>query len=200
VRYWLLFIDWRLEKRLREKTMLQRLMQDHKHIAILLNILSNKLTRLADGQGVNFNLVRDIVEYMQGYAEHSHHPLEDIIFDYYSNKTGQANCGQLYNEHHRLAETSGALVYSLNMILSDVVISREKLINDLQEYIELQQRHMQYEEQEVFPNFIKTLDDSDWQKITVLCQKRLIEDPLFNDNDKTIFEDLRDYIEHADNK
>ncbi|WP_443019454.1 hemerythrin domain-containing protein, partial [Shewanella sp. SG41-4] len=91
-------------------------------------------------------------------------------------------------------------VYSLNMILSDVVISRDKLINDLQEYIELQQLHMQYEEREVFPNFVKALDNNDWQKINVLCQNRLIEDPLFNDNDKTIFEDLRTYIEHADNK
>ena len=180
--------------------MLQRLMRDHKNIAILLNILSNKLARLADGQGVDFNLVRDIVEYMQGYAEHSHHPLEDIIFDYYSNKAGLANCGQLYHEHHRLAEASGALVYSLNMILSDVVISREKLINDLKDYIELQQLHMQYEERDVFPNFVKVLDDNDWEKVTVLCQKRLIDDPLFNDNDKTIFEDLRTYIENADNK
>lgn len=180
--------------------MLQRLMHDHKNIATLLNILSNKLTRLAEGQGVDFHLVRDIVEYMQSYAEHSHHPLEDIIFDYYSNKTGQANCGQLYNEHHRLAAASGALVYSLNMILSDVVISREKLINDLQDYIELQLSHMQYEERDVFPNFVKVFDDSDWQKITVLCQKRLIDDPLFNDNDKTMFEDLRSYIENADKK
>ncbi|MGE6568258.1 hemerythrin domain-containing protein [Shewanella vesiculosa] len=180
--------------------MLQRLMHDHKHIAILLNILSNKLTRLADGQGVNFNLVRDIVEYMQSYAEHSHHPLEDIIFDYYSNKIGQANSGQLYNEHHRLAEASSALVYSLNMILSDVVISRDQLVKDLQEYIELQEKHMQYEERDVFPNFVNVFDEKDWQKVTVLCEKRLIEDPLFNDSNKTVFEDLRAYIEHADNK
>ncbi|MGX9462434.1 hemerythrin domain-containing protein [Shewanella sp. A14] len=178
--------------------MLQRLMRDHKHIAILLNILSNKLTRLSEGNGVNFNLVRDIVEYMQNYAEHSHHPLEDTIFDYYSNKMGLANCGQLFNEHHRLAEASGALVYSLNMILSDVVISREKLINDLHEYIQLQQLHMQYEEREVFPLFESTLDENDWKKVSVLCQKRLIEDPLFNDNDKSMFEELRAYIEKVD--
>jgi len=180
--------------------MLQRLMRDHKHIAILLNILSNKLTRLADGQGVNFNLVRDIVEYMQDYAEHSHHPLEEIIFDFYSNKVGRANSGQMFNEHHRLAEASRALVYSLNMILSDVVISREKLIKDLQEYLELQQLHMEYEEREVFPQFVNKLDEVDWQKIDVLSQKRLMDDPLFNDNGKTSFEDLRAYIENVDSK
>ena len=180
--------------------MLQRLRRDHKHIAILLNILADKQARLAEGNSVNFNLIRDIVEYMQGYAEHSHHPLEDIIYDYYSNKAGLANCGQLYNEHHRLAEASGVLIYSLNMILSDVVISREKLVNDLKEYIELQQLHMQYEEREVFPNFEKVLDDNDWQKVEILCQKRLIDDPLFNDNEKTLFEDLRKYIDKADSK
>ena len=84
------------------------------------------------------------------------------------------------------------------MILSDVVISREKLIKDLKDYIQLQQLHMEYEEREVFPLFVSTLDDNDWDRVAILCQQRLVDDPLFNDNDKSMFEDLRAYIDRVD--
>lgn len=183
-----------------EKTMLKRLKRDHQHIAILLDILSNKNNRLIEGEAVNFNLVRDIVEYMQGYAEHSHHPLEDITYQYYVKKMSVPNSEQLHDEHDKLAQVSGSLMYSLNMILSDIVISREKLINDLANYIKLQVAHMQFEEQEIFPHFAKSLDGEDWQKIEHLCQKKLVDDPLFSENDNAIFDDLRTYIANVDKK
>ena len=183
-----------------EKTMLKRLKRDHQHIAILLDILNNKNSRLIEGEAVNFNLVRDIVEYMQGYAEHSHHPLEDITYHYYVKKMSVPNSEQLRNEHDKLAQVSGSLMYSLNMILSDIVISREKLINDLANYIKLQVEHMQYEEQEIFPLFAKSLNDDDWHKVEQLCNKKLVDDPLFSENDNAIFDDLRAYIANVERK
>lgn len=183
-----------------EKAMLKRLMRDHQHITILLNILINKNTRLTEGEAVNFNLIRDIVEYMQGYAEHSHHPVEDIIYHYYAQKMSISNSEQLSDEHDKLAQVSGSLMYSLNMILSDIVISRDKLIKDLATYINLQVAHMQFEETEVFPHFAKTLDSGDWQKIELLCHKKLVDDPLFSQDDNVIFEELRQYIVKAEKK
>ncbi|MCW3173412.1 hemerythrin domain-containing protein [Shewanella subflava] len=180
--------------------MLKRLKRDHQHIAILLDILNNKNSRLIEGEPVNFNLVRDIVEYMQGYAEHSHHPLEDITYHYYVKKMSVPNSEQLRNEHDKLAQVSGSLMYSLNMILSDIVISREKLINDLANYIKLQVEHMQYEEQEIFPLFAKSLNDDDWHKVEQLCNKKLVDDPLFSENDNAIFDDLRAYIANVERK
>ncbi|UJF23489.1 hemerythrin domain-containing protein [Shewanella sp. OMA3-2] len=180
--------------------MLKRLMRDHQHITILLNILTNKNARLAEGEAVNFNLIRDIVEYMQGYAEHSHHPVEDITYHYYAQKMSIPNSDQLSDEHDKLAQVSGSLMYSLNMVLSDVVISRDKLINDLANYIHLQVGHMQFEETEIFPHLAKTLDSSDWQNIELLCQNKLVDDPLFSQDDNIIFEELRQYIVKAENK
>nr|WP_283104700.1 hemerythrin domain-containing protein [Shewanella olleyana] len=183
-----------------DKMILKRLMNDHKHIAILLNVLAKKNTKLAEGEAVNFALIRDVVEYMQVYAEHSHHPLEDITYDYFVKKFSTPCDTQLHEEHSRLAEYSGALMYSLNLILSDVVISREKLVSDLQAYVDIQQKHMQYEESELFPLFAKQLDQDDWLTIKSQCDKQLVEDPLFSDNDETIFEDLKHHISQVDKK
>ncbi|MBR9726676.1 hemerythrin domain-containing protein [Shewanella intestini] len=175
--------------------MLERLLRDHKHIAILLDILAKKQTKLADGEAINFSLVRDIVEYMQSYAEYSHHPLEDITFDFYLKKMGKGYHSQLHDEHTRLAESSGALMYSLNMILSDVVIANDKLITDFKDYIELQRCHMEYEEREVFPLFETVLTSADWDSITSQSQQRLVDDPLFSGNALTSFEELKQYIQ-----
>ncbi|MGZ9897569.1 hemerythrin domain-containing protein [Shewanella gaetbuli] len=178
--------------------MLKRLMRDHQHIAMLLDILTNKNARLVEGEAVNFSVIRDIVEYMQSYAEHSHHPLEDITYHYYANKVGVPDSEQLHHEHDKLAQVSGSLMYSLNMILSDIVISKEKLVNDLASYISLQVAHMQFEEKEVFPHFANSLDSDDWQIIERQCQEKLVDDPLFSENDNVIFEDLKNYIARED--
>ncbi|CAM3231511.1 hemerythrin domain-containing protein [Shewanella violacea] len=174
--------------------MLARLNHDHKHMAILLNILKVKHNRLAQGEAVNFNLIRDVVEYMQTYAEHSHHPLEDIIYSYYLKKTAHMGTKQLAEQHQGLIDESASLMASLNLILSDVVVSREQLVLDLRAYVILQEEHMLFEETDIFPRWAEVIDQTDWQEIQALCSLKLIDDPLFSDNDNVLFEELRDYI------
>lgn len=183
-----------------DKMILKRLMNDHKHITILLDVLAKKNHKLSEGEAVNFALIRDVVEYMQVYAEHSHHPLEDITYDYFVKKFSSPCNTQLHEEHSSLAESSGALMYSLNLILSDVVISREKLITDLKAYVEMQKAHMQYEESELFPLFAKQLETDDWDKIKLQCEQRLVDDPLFSDTGDNIFEELKEHIEAGESK
>lgn len=176
--------------------MLKRLKQDHKHIAMLLKILRNKHQRLLNGDFVNFNLVRDIVEYMQGYAEHSHHPMEDIIYEYYASKSAHSEqtSSRLLDEHKQLVEASASLMVSLNAILSDIIVAKEKLTTELDEYISLQTRHMEYEEHDVFPKLVAGLDDNDWRNINEMSVQKLVDDPLFSENDNQLFEELRRYI------
>ncbi|ACA85569.1 Hemerythrin HHE cation binding domain protein [Shewanella woodyi ATCC 51908] len=182
-----------------EITMLARLNNDHKHIAILLNILKVKYSRLEVGEAVNYNLIRDIVEYMQSYAEHSHHPLEDIIDSYYMAKySPEARDEKLAKEHQKLTEFSASLMANLNLILSDVVVSREQLIIDLKSYVAEQEEHMVYENSTIFPLWSKMTDEEDWKNIQQECSLKLIDDPLFNDDDNVLFEELREYINSDD--
>ena len=175
--------------------MLRRLMNDHKHIAILLKILKNKYKRLAKGEHINFNLVRDVVEYMQGYAEHSHHPLEDIVYEYCLSKVQAEDKSQrLSEEHHKLIDASASLMMTLNLILNDVVVAKEQLVKDLQDYVVLQEDHMHFEEKEIFPLLSASLNEQDWLKVGELCAEKLIDDPLFSNDDDQVFEDLKVYI------
>ncbi|MEC4727825.1 hemerythrin domain-containing protein [Shewanella sp. D64] len=175
--------------------MLARLNNDHKHIAILLNILKVKYGRLELGEAVNYNLIRDIVEYMQSYAEHSHHPLEDIINQYYMTKySSEVGNDKLLREHQKMIALSASLMTSLNLILSDVVVPKEQLVMDLKSYVTEQEGHMAYENSIIFPLWSKMTDEEDWKEIGQECYLKLVDDPLFNGNDNTLFEELREYI------
>ncbi|MCG9695973.1 hemerythrin [Shewanella sp. Isolate11] len=179
--------------------MLARLHNDHKHIAILLKLLGSKQEKLESGNVVNFNLIRDVVEYMQSYAEHSHHPLEDLINDFYvAAHPKQAIEKKLADEHALLTESSSELMATLNLILSDVPVQTEQLSETLKQYVLEQKAHMIYEEAHVFPKWEKGLSDEDWQTIAAQCQEKLIQDPLFSDDDNVVFEELREYIAKAE--
>lgn len=179
--------------------MLTRLHNDHKHIAILLKLLHNKQQRLEMAKAVNFNLIRDIVEYMQSYAEHSHHPLEDLINDFYLQAHPEAAVQRLLREEHtHLIGCSSQLMATLNLILSDVPVQNEVLSDSLKEYVRIQKEHMLYEEEELFPKWKAGMSDGDWQAVATQCHERLISDPLFSDNDNALFEELREYIAKAE--
>jgi hemerythrin-like domain-containing protein len=180
--------------------MLKRLLQDHKHISILLNILVQKRQLLSAGSGVDFKVIRDIVEYMQVYTEHSHHPVEDIIFSYFSAKSKVVNDNQLDVEHHKLIESTQNLMFSINLVLSDVVLSKDQLVADLSDYLTQQRQHMEYEEQQLFPLFEQHLTEADWHDINQACQQRLIDDPLFSQTDDALFESLKEYLAETNHR
>lgn len=176
--------------------MLARLMYDHKHISILLNILKAKQIKLAAGEGINYNLVRDIVEYMQCYAERCHHPLEEVISEFYWNKFGRIHVNEtLTAEHGKLVASSASLMATLNLILSDIVVSKELLVSDLEGYVKLQLSHMKFEESIVFPKWAAMITEEDWLIVAEMCAARLIDDPLFSEHDNALFEELKEYIE-----
>ncbi|SIQ61162.1 Hemerythrin-like domain-containing protein [Shewanella morhuae] len=178
--------------------MLKRLMNDHKHIAVLLNVLKNKQMKLSEGESINFTLVRDIVEYMQGYAERYHHPTEDIIYAYYLTHKANGSVDKLSADHERVGQASSALMATLNLILSDIVVAREKLIIDFAEYVALQKQHMEMEGREVFPLLSSGLTDQDWQLIELECQKAHIDAPFFQKQEQQEFESLRAYFTTSD--
>ena len=160
--------------------MLHRLQQEHKHIDVLLRVLEEKIETLKAGGPVNFKLVRDVLEYMQGYAETNHHPLEDVIYQYYLSKYQDTHgTSRLMLEHESLTKTSEDLVNSVSLILSDVVVPKEKLIEQIAEYVRNQREHINYEERDIFP-LLKRLMPHDWDNIVKICREQPDYDPMLS--------------------
>ncbi|WP_028110408.1 hemerythrin domain-containing protein [Ferrimonas futtsuensis] len=175
--------------------MLARIHTDHKHILTLLRVLSGKAKSLREGQEVNLTLIRDVVHYLMQYADHSHHPMEDILYRHYLDKTGrEGEVSQLEKEHQSLHVSTEELLDTLGMILNDAVVPREKLIHDVEAFVQMQINHLKYEEGKVLPLLEATFDEDDWKQVDRLVASKLVEDPLFGSASEQEFEDLRNYL------
>ncbi|TKB50181.1 hemerythrin domain-containing protein [Ferrimonas aestuarii] len=179
--------------------MLARIRTDHRHILTLLNLLHQKIERLQAGQEVNLTLLRDVIYYLLRYADCSHHPLEDILYRYYLEKMGSSDqVSQLEVEHQSLRRATENLLDTLNTILNDVVVPRERLIQGIQEFVSMQTRHLTYEEQHILPLMEAEFTDEDWQQLDQQVASKLMDDPLFGRGGDQDFEDLRSYLVDAE--
>ncbi|GAA4873879.1 hemerythrin domain-containing protein [Ferrimonas pelagia] len=182
--------------------MLARIHTDHAHILTLLNLLDRKAGRLERGEEVSLTLIRDVIDYLQRYADNSHHPMEDILYQYYLEKVGETDgtVHRLAQEHETLRIATDQLMDTLNMILNDAVVPRERLITDLKTFAGQQRRHLEQEEKHVLPKLEQELKEDDWQLLQQQVADTLMDDPLFSGGGEREYEDLRAYLSEADDE
>ncbi|MGI2257761.1 hemerythrin domain-containing protein [Shewanella sp. GXUN23E] len=183
----------------RRPDMLRRLQLDHKNISVLLNILAAQSGQLATGGAVNYRVMMDVLDYMQSYAEHSHHPVEDIV---YRRLAAQASLNdlseRLFEEHKQLTRITEAFHTTLNLVLNDNPVPIDRLKEELENYISMQRSHMRYEEEIIFPLLKQYLVEADWECLADECQQQLTDDPLFSDNIKRDCQELRSLIKGSE--
>lgn len=146
--------------------MIDLIKNDHTNLVILLNFLRGKLTRLTQGQAINYALIRDVIEYMQEYAERYHHKYEDVVYSYYLKRKGEAKgMHKLEQEHERLTADTASFRELIELILLDSVVPSDTFCARLQAFIDQQQRHINYEDHEILPLLEAQLSFSDWEQI-----------------------------------
>lgn len=148
--------------------MLTLIHKDHENIALLLELLKRKLEALRSERRVRYDLIRDVISYLHDYDDKHHHPSEDVIYNYYLEKQkqpGSEGVNYLAKEHKQIAEATSELQTLLEMILMDAVVPSDQFIQKLSEFIDMQKRHMDYEEDKILPLLEAQLTDDDWQEI-----------------------------------
>lgn len=172
--------------------MLASLHKDHLNIARLLGLLKQKLVAIRSEERVSYFLIRDVVDYLREISDKYHHPKEDIIYDYYLKyrvvEGDVANRLQL--EHAKLVEAGAELREMVEMILMDAVIPLDQFTAKLEQFVALQEAHMNYEEGVIFPHLRDSLTEDDWRHLEQVWQNRAIGDPLFGPEISQHFQDL----------
>lgn len=161
--------------------MLSELHREHINIAKLLDLLRQQLFAIRSEKEVRYRLLRDILSYLSEVSDQCHHPQEDLIYDYYLKYRCQDDqiTDRLKNEHELVVVAGKELTELVEMILMDAVIPLDQLTAKLESFIVLQQRHMDFEEGEVFPELRAKLTEDDWRHLEQNWRYKTADDPLF---------------------
>ncbi|MEH6650951.1 MAG: hemerythrin domain-containing protein [Motiliproteus sp.] len=160
------------------KQILSELMRDHRHISAVLTILKNKLAMLEDRGRPDFNLMSEVIDYLEDYADGYHHVREDLIFGYMRDHYQQCESlvDQAAKEHQQLAQLTQTLRESVDQVLIDAPFLMEDFTALLHRFIDKQAQHLAFEENKLFPLIAKQMTEQDWQQFSRVAPVR--QDPL----------------------
>jgi len=174
--------------------LLDRLNRDHRHLSRLLSLFDDLLDRFHEGDEPDFDLMSEMLEYMESYADQVHHPSEELIFDRLRARTNETYpmLDVLTKQHVLLGQMNKRFRQSLEGIMHEEVLRRDEVEVQGREYVKVLREHLSMEEAEAFPLARERLAPSDWDALmeAVPCT----DDPVFGDADPARFRTLFQHL------
>ncbi|MCP4997034.1 MAG: hemerythrin domain-containing protein [Gammaproteobacteria bacterium] len=171
---------------------LERLYREHTNLNQILDLLDAQLNAFNRGDSPDYDLLIELLDYTETFADQMHHPLEDLIYARVNPGEEHAVFDRLQSEHQSLVQFTRKFRQSLEGILCDGVMSREELETQGHEFLALQRQHLHLEEEEAFPLVDKLLGEEDWHEISNQLPRH--EDPVFSHPDQIRFQNLFKYL------
>jgi hemerythrin-like domain-containing protein len=133
-------------------TILGELRQDHRNMALLLNVLEREANRIYEGHEPDFELMHDVMHYMTVYPDAVHHPKEDKIYAELRSARPDLSSGfaRITVDHRSIAEQGAKLRDEFAEIESGGVLPRNEVVSDALRYGNTLRSHMQWEELDLF--------------------------------------------------
>jgi hemerythrin-like domain-containing protein len=160
---------------------LQKLHQEHRNIARLLDALEHQVDVLAEGKRPDYDLLQNIATYFCDYPDRCHHPKEDAVFRRLQQKYPEqsARVGDLTREHRDTAARVRRFRDNIQALFRDQVMPLATLVNAARTFIDAERQHMRMEETVFFPAAESQLAPEDWRAIESALKDE--HDPLFGE-------------------
>ena len=131
---------------------LGELRQDHRNMALMLNLLERESNKIYEGHNPDLELVHDIMHYMTVYPDAVHHPKEDRIYAELRSVRPDLSAGfeRITMDHRGIAEQGAKLRDEVAAIESGGAVRRNTVVTDLLRYVNTLRGHMQWEELDLF--------------------------------------------------
>jgi hemerythrin-like domain-containing protein len=150
--------------------LLERLGRDHARIAGVIRELARRVDDVTDvAMDPDWDRLDELIGFLDYYADRVHHPLEDRVFDHLVNKGLTPAERRLVFKNLNQHEEIKAMTEGLSRQVVDAqkghVVDVQSLIEDVSRYVALQQRHMRFEDEQLFPLLDQAFDNSDWNAL-----------------------------------
>lgn len=168
---------------------------EHVNIASVLACLRYLTTELEEGRWEpDFQLLSDILDYMEDFPEKMHHPKEESYICAALRRRRPDSAPMLEKireEHEKGAEILTDLRAKLEAC-EDNADASTRFCEACHDFIAFQRRHMAHEEAELLPLASRELLDQDWISINEAFERN--DDPLFGAQRKKQFDLLFQHI------
>ena len=174
---------------------MEQLKADHGNISRLLATLEEQIAIVHDEENADFELMHDILVYMTDHPDHSHHPVEDLVFRKLTSRDNSADgvVARLGREHVALAEKGQRFRDMLRHVVDGSMVERHVLEDAARDYVEFLRSHMEIEDSDAFPRAEQALSAEDWEDVASSIEART--DPIFGPIVADEFRSLYDHIQ-----
>ena len=142
------------------RELLRELREDHRNMAIVLDLLEAAAKKAYKGEDPDFELVAEIMRYMTVYPDAVHHPKEDIIYARLREEREDLADGleDVTSDHEMIATLGGRLRDDVEAVVAGAALRRDLFIDDATRYVKHLRAHMTWEEDDLFERVELMLD------------------------------------------
>lgn len=173
--------------------LMKRLRRDHRNLNRLFDMLEEQVAHYDRDSTLepDLLLILDIIAYLNDYPKTYHHPLEEeAIALMLERGLGDNSVNEfIHDQHQNLEQATERLSTLFNMIVNDQPVPMEQTQEALDSYLEMSRKHLQTEEDRLFPVMEKVLGNDEWEVVASRLPESL--DPLFAENPDEAFAELR---------
>ena len=161
------------------RQLLSELREDHRNMALVLNVLESTIETATNGEDPDFELIDEVMRYMTVYPDAVHHPKEDVVYAELKKQRPDLAEGldDVPEDHKQIAALGSKLRDDVEAIVAGAAVRREQFIVDALKYVGRLRRHMIWEEEDLF-NRIDTMIGEDSHAFDV-GDFLHIKDPVF---------------------
>ena len=168
---------------------------EHKNFGELLNLIDKQRYNLEQGGNVDINLLQSLAEYLSGYPDECHHPVEDIVLRRLCLRDPGAmpDADRLSKEHGEIERLTGLFATTVTATVNAGDAQTPELGEVMQQLVNYYRNHMMMEEEYFLPAAARVLSKEDWEAIELdLCA---CDGPLFSRAAHVRFQNLLEEIE-----
>ena len=153
---------------------------EHVHLAQISTLMTEQLDAIDSGTAVDSHILYEIMSYMVSWADRYHHPREDLIYGRAAELDAQLadDVDSLQRQHDAMASNALALQKLIGRWRAGKATDAA-VVRAGRDYVANSDRHMQSEEQLVFPRIEAVLGPADWQELELDDRLQAAGDPVF---------------------
>lgn len=168
------------DTRAAEQPMMKTLRAEHRHIVSVMQLFSEQLKSIEDGDFVDPHVLFEIMEYITTWPDRFHHPREDLIYSRVAELDAKAAdaVDTLQRDHDYSAKRGRKLLADIESWQAGEVTGAA-VVKRGREYISHTYEHMNVEEKVVFPHIETVLTLDDWRELAEDDSLKAVSLPVF---------------------